>query len=391
MAKRIFLLVLDGLGIGALPDAHLYNDSTANTLQSVAKTAILDIPNLTKLGLFNIDTVAGNSVAFPLASYARMQEQAVGKDTTAGHWELAGLIKTSPAPTYPNGFPATIINQFTKKTKRQVLCNQPYSGTQAILDYGAEHMRTGALIVYTSADSVFQIAAHQDIVPLEVLYDYCKIARGLLQGEHGVGRVIARPFAGQYPNFFRTKDRKDYSLPPEGKTALDIISNEGGQVISIGKIAEIFAQKGISRSLPAKDNAAAIAQILKVLKQDFYGLCFANLIDFDSLYGHRNDSAGYAKALNKFDAALQLIIERLQDKDILILTADHGCDPGDISTDHTREYTPMLIYGKQIKQGINLNTRSSFADIGATVLEALGCKDRAQGQSFYKEVAKLEN
>lgn len=387
MVDRIFLLVMDGLGIGALPDAYLYGDKGANTLKSVADTGLLITPTLSKLGFFNIDGVEGARVSAPLASYAKMCEQSLGKDTTTGHWEIAGLIKTSPFPVFAKGFPPEIINAFIAKTNRQVLCNKPYSGTQVILDYGVWHMRTGSLIVYTSADSVFQIAAHEDLIPIKELYTYCEMARELLQGEHAVGRVIARPFKGTWPNFYRTPNRKDFSLPPEGTTMLDIITKEGGAVIAIGKIAEIFSHQGIGKSLQAKDNSSAVEHILAVLKEDFKGLCFANLIDFDTLYGHRNDSIGYANALNAFDKSLKLIIKNLKDTDILILTSDHGCDPKGPSTDHTREYIPMLIYGNMIKQGVNLGTRLTFADIGATVLEALGHKGRVQGQSFYKEVA----
>ena len=385
--KRVFLLVLDSLGIGALPDAHLYGDVGCNTLRSISRSIYFEAGNLKKLGLFNIDGVTcGSAVSAPLGAFARMAEVSCGKDTTTGHWEIAGVESKRQMPTYPNGFPYEIIGAFEKATGRKALCNLPYSGTEVIRDYGEQHMRTGDLIVYTSADSVFQIAAHEDVVPIELLYKYCEMAREILTGEHAVGRVIARPFVGQAPNFTRTSNRHDFSLAPPATTMLDELAHSGKGVLSVGKIVDIFAGRGITEFVRTRNNDDGIARTLEMLDRDFEGLCFVNLVDFDMVYGHRNDVDGYAKALASFDRALEGILAKLRAEDILMITADHGCDPGDVSTDHTREYTPLLIYGRPIKAGVNLGTRKTFSDIGATILEYFGVEKKINGDSLLKEV-----
>jgi phosphopentomutase len=314
-----------------------------------------------------------------------LAEKSKGKDTTTGHWEIAGVISSKAFPTYPNGFPKEIIDEFEQRTGRKTLCNLPYSGTEVILEYGKEHMDTGALIVYTSADSVFQIAAHEDVVPVEDLYKYCEIAREILQGEHGVGRVIARPFIGDHPNFTRTSNRHDYSLAPP-KTMLDQLVEAGIEVLGVGKIYDIFAGKGLTDTVRTNNNQEGIERLIERTARDFNGLCFINLVDFDMVYGHRNDIDGYAKALSEFDSQLPRILDSLRDDDILIITADHGCDPSTPSTDHSREYVPMLAYGKKIKKGINLGTRESFADIAATILEYFNLDQDIAGTSFLKDI-----
>ena len=385
--KRVFIIVLDSMGIGELPDAHLWHDEGSNTLGAIRNHPNFNCPNLTKLGLFNIESVGGG-IANPEASFARMAEKSMGKDTTIGHWEIAGIISPKPLPTYPNGFPKEVIEEFERRTGRKTLCNKPYSGTEVIKDYGEEHIKTGALIVYTSADSVFQIAAHEDVVPVDELYEYCRIARRILQGEHGVGRVIARPFNGEYP-FTRTMRRHDFSLDPPATTMCDLIKKAGLASISVGKIFDIFAGRGLTESNPMKGNADGMRITLEKQKEDFCGLEFTNLVDFDMLYGHRNDVAGYAKAMTEFDVSLGTFMENMQDDDVLIITADHGCDPSTPSTDHSREYTPMLIYGKNIKNGVDLGTRKSFADISATVLEYLGVDQEGTcGESFLSLVKR---
>lgn len=385
--KRVFLIVLDSFGIGELPDAKEFGDSGSNTLKAIRNHPDFCCPTLEFLGLFNIDGVDGGTEN-PKASYAKMAEQSKGKDTTVGHWEIAGLISEKPLPTYPNGFPAKVIDEFSRLTGKGVLCNKPYSGTEVIKDYGDEHIKTGDLIVYTSADSVFQIAAHEDVVPVAKLYEYCEIARGMLVGKHGVGRVIARPFTGSYP-FERTPRRHDYSLVPPKTTMLNVLKDAGKDVISVGKINDIFAGSGVSESNVTSSNTDGMNKTAEIAKRDFNGLCFVNLVDFDSKYGHRNDVAGYAKAMSEFDAWLSGFLGALKENDVLIITADHGCDPSTPSTDHSREYTPMLIYGDKIKSGINLGTRATFADIGATVCEILGQNaQKISGKSFYDKVKK---
>ncbi len=387
MAKRFFLIVLDSFGVGELPDAYKWHDEGSNTLAAIRNHPNFRCPTLTKLGLFNIDGVGGG-VSAPLASYAKMSEKSMGKDTTIGHWEIAGIVSPDPLPTYPDGFPDEIIEEFEKRTGRKVLCNKPYSGTEVIKDYGREHVATGALIVYTSADSVFQIAAHEDVVPVEKLYEYCRIARRLLVGKHGVGRVIARPFTGEYP-FTRTPNRHDFSLVPPKDTVLDLLQRAGYDAISVGKINDIFAGRGITERYTTTSNAHGMQVTKELQSKDFSGLCFVNLVDFDMKYGHRNDVAGYAAAATEFDRFLPSFIEDMREDDVLLITADHGCDPVTPSTDHSREYTPMLIYGKRIKSGVNLGTRAGFSDIGATVLEYFGVAQGAtSGLSFLREVEK---
>ena len=336
-----------------------------------------------KLGFFNIDGVEiGEKEAAPAGSFARMTETSKGKDTTIGHWEIAGVISPTPLPTYPNGFPKEILDEFSKRTGRGVLCNKPYSGTDVIRDYGEEHMKTGDLIVYTSADSVFQVAAHEDVVPVETLYEYCRIAREMLTGEHGVGRVIARPFIGEPGNFTRTTRRHDFSLVPPKTTMLDQLSGNGFDVLSVGKIIDIFAEKGITEYVRTTGNPDGIDKTLAYMKKDFNGLCFTNLVDYDMLYGHRNDVEGYAKALTYFDERLPELLAELSDEDILMITADHGCDPSTPSTDHSREYTPLVMYGKPIQAGVNYGTRDSFSDIAATILNYFGIKPECAGTSL---------
>ncbi len=381
--KRVFLIVLDSFGIGEMPDADAYGDVGSNTLATVAKNPCFFVPNMAKMGLFNIDGVtAVHPEAEPTASFARMTESSAGKDTTIGHWEIAGMISEKPMPVFPDGFPKEVLEAFSAATGREILCNRPYSGTEVIKDYGEEHMKTGALIVYTSADSVFQIAAHEDIVPVEQLYEYCEAARKILVGDMGVGRVIARPFVGEPGNFTRTSRRHDFSLQPPKTTMLDQLKDEGYDVIGVGKINDIFAGKGITEFVRTKDNADGIDRTLEYMDRDFNGLCFVNLVDFDMLYGHRNDIEGYAKALTYFDGRLPEILAKMRPEDILMLTADHGCDPGTPSTDHSREYTPFIMYGKKITAGSNLGTRKTFADIGATVLDYFGISAKIDGESL---------
>ncbi len=389
MSKRVFLIVLDSFGIGEMADAEKFGDKGANTLRSVSKSEYFDLRNLKSMGLFNIDGVDYlKGVAQPTGAFGRFSELSQGKDTTVGHWEICGIVSEKPLPTYPNGFPDEIINEFSAKCGRGVLCNKPYSGTDVLKDFGEEHIKSGDLIIYTSADSVFQIAAHEDVVPVEKLYEYCKIARNILKGEHGVGRVIARPFKGEEGKFVRTSNRHDYSLIPPRKTVLDFISESGQAVIGVGKINDIFAGKGISEYVYTSSNNEGIKRTLEYLDKDFSGLCFVNLVDFDMVYGHRNDVDGYAKALAEFDEALPQMVTKLKDDDLLIITADHGCDPGyKISTDHTREHIPVLIFGKRIKS-VDLGTNAGFSDIGKTVCDYLNISAEIEGKSFLKEVIK---
>lgn len=390
--KRVFLIVLDSVGIGALPDAASYNDEGSNTLRAASMNSHFSMPNMEKLGLFAIDGVEvmedKKQGLHPTAVYAKMSESSKGKDTTIGHWEISGIISNEPLPTFPEGFPRELLDAFEKETGRKVICNKPYSGTDVIRDYGKEHMETGALIVYTSADSVFQIAAHEEIVPIEQLYEYCEIARRLCTGKFGVGRVIARPFEGEVGNFQRTSRRHDYSLQPPQNTMLDTLSREGFDVIAVGKISDIFAGKGITEAVRTKDNADGIERTIEYTKKDFNGLCFVNLVDFDMKYGHRNDVEGYAKALTYFDSKLPEIMAGLREDDILMITADHGCDPSTASTDHSREYTPFIAYGKKLKEDVNLHIRDTFSDIGATILDYFGVDVDIKGTSMLKEMMK---
>lgn len=348
MSKRVFIIVLDSCGCGEMPDSYLWHDEGSNTLAAIRKDEHFDCPNLVNLGLFNIDTVGG-AIENPKGSFARLKETSMGKDTTIGHWEIAGIISPKPLPTYPDGFPEDVIAEFEKRTGRKVLCNKPYSGTEVIKDYGKESIESGALIVYTSADSVFQIAAHESYVPVPELYKYCEIAREMLQGEHGVGRVIARPFTGEWP-YTRTANRHDYSLIPPHTTMLDCLKDAGLATISVGKIYDIFAGKSVSESNRTTSNTNGMEVTLDIQKRDFEGLCFVNLVDFDMKYGHRNDIAGYANAMTEFDVQLGRFLPNMREDDILIITADHGCDPSTPSTDHSREYVPMIVCGKHIKR-----------------------------------------
>lgn len=387
--RRIFLIVLDSYGIGALPDAADFGDEGSNTLKTITASKAYDTPNMKKLGLFNIDGVDWmKKEESPAGAYGRMKERSRGKDTTIGHWEIAGVVSPKPLPVYPNGFPEEILEKFREATGREVLCNLPYSGTDVIRDYGEEHMKTGALIVYTSADSVFQIAAHEEIVPVEELYRYCEIAREILCGEHGVGRVIARPFIGEAPNFQRTANRHDFSLLPPRDTMLDAILEAGYDTYGIGKIYDIFAGKGIAHTQRIQNNVGGMEKTLEMQEKDFKGLCFVNLVDFDMMYGHRNDIEGYANAATVFDRQLKTFLERMRPEDILMITADHGCDPGFRGTDHSREHTPLLICGEDIKENVNLGTRETFADIAATVLDLLHVENNTDGTSMKELIIK---
>lgn len=383
--KRVFLIVLDSFGIGEMPDAGYYGDKGTNTLASVSGSPCFHMPNMEKLGLFDIEGVKVEKMREKIphtAVIARMKEASKGKDTTTGHWEIAGICSQNPLPTYPNGFPEKILAEFKKKTGRGVLCNKPYSGTEVIKDFGDAHRKGGDLIVYTSADSVFQIAAHESVVPVETLYEYCRIAREILQGENGVGRVIARPFTGESGAYKRTERRHDFSLMPPSVTMLDQLKENGYDVVAVGKINDIFAGKGITEHTYTKNNQEGIEKTLDYFDKAFEGLCFINLVDYDMLYGHRNDIDGYAKALTYFDAKLPLLMAKMREDDVLMITADHGCDPGyTVSTDHSREYTPFIMYGKKIVPA-NLGTRDTFADIGATVLDYFGITPQFQGKSM---------
>ena len=371
MSRRVFVVVLDSFGIGAAPDAAAFGDAGANTLAGVAGTGILSLPNLTDLGLGCIDGVTSiPKVDAPRATYARLQERSMGKDTTTGHWEMAGIISNAPMPTFPEGFPRELMDKFEATVGRGTLCTLPYSGTDVIRDYGKEHVETGKLIVYTSADSVFQIAAHEEIVPIEELYEICRTARKMLCGKYGVGRVIARPFIGTAPDFKRTENRKDFSLVPPADTMLNKISAAGLDAIGVGKIGDIFAMSGITETYPTHNNTEGMEKTTELLAKDFHGLCFVNLVDFDMKYGHRQDALGYANALNEFDLWLGKTLPELREDDALIITADHGCDPTDNSTDHTREYVPYFMYGKDLPSE-NLGTILGFDHVCKTVYQLL--------------------
>ena len=387
--KRVFLIVLDSFGIGCAPDAADFGDGRCNTLASLTTSPELHAPNLTKLGLFNIDGVGcGTPADSPIGAFARLRELSRGKDTTIGHWEIAGIVSEQPMPTYPNGFPKEILERLSAACDgKKILCNKPYSGTQVIHDYGREQEETGGLIVYTSADSVLQIAANEADVPVERLYDYCRAARKIMQGEHGVGRIIARPYVGSYPNYERTAHRHDFSLDPTGDTMMDALVRQGHEVIAVGKISDIFAGRGVTRSTGVNENNAdGMEKTLRIQQEDFTGLCFVNLVDFDMTYGHRRDIAGYARATTEFDVQLGTFMERMREDDVLMITADHGCDPGAPGTDHTREYVPLLVYGAQIRQGVNLGTYPTFAMIGATVADMFGAGLTTKGESLLPRV-----
>lgn len=389
--KRVIIIVLDSLGIGEMPDAAAYGDAGSNTLGNIT-LAMKDKPwytlkNLKALGIGNIEGVdAIEKEPNPIGAVGRLKVKSKGKDTTTGHWEIAGVVLEKAFPTYPEGFPPEVIDAFEKAIGRKSIGNYPASGTVIIEDLGEEHIKSGYPIVYTSADSVFQIAAHEEVIPIDQLYDYCEKARALLVGDHAVGRVIARPFIGQPGSFKRTERRKDYSLKPIRKTVLDFIQDQGYEVRGVGKIEDIFAGQGITKAVHINGNNDGVDRTIEWMKDDFSGLLFTNLVDFDMLYGHRNDIEGYARAIQKFDDRLPEIMDAMNEEDILIITADHGCDPTTASTDHSREYVPLLVYGKHINKGSNLKTRESFADIAATVAEYLGVDAQIEGKSFLKEI-----
>lgn len=379
--KRVILIVLDSVGIGEAPDAADYGDEGSNTLLAASRSPYFSMENMRELGYFNIDGVnIGEKAECPKGAYARLQELSKGKDTTIGHWEIAGVVSPSPLPTYPDGFPKEVLDKFSAACGRGVLCNRPYSGTDVIRDYGDQHVQTGDLIVYTSADSVFQIAAHEDVVPVETLYEYCRIAREILRGEHGVGRVIARPFVGESGNYTRTTNRHDFSLEPPKITMLDVLLEHGYSVRSVGKIIDIFAGRGIEKYVRTTGNADGIQQTIACMHDEFEGLLFVNLVDYDMLYGHRNDVDGYAKALTYFDEQLPKIIDAMTEDDVLMITADHGCDPSTPSTDHSREYVPLLLYGHPVHQGENLHTIQGFDSIAATVLDYFNIHEAVDGR-----------
>ena len=384
--KRIFLFVLDSFGIGAMPDSESFGDVGVNTLAACATSKELNIPNMIAAGLGSIDGVTCLPGEHVTGACARLQEASMGKDTTIGHWEIAGIISPNPLPTYPDGFPEEVLEPFRQATGRGILANAPWSGTAVIEEFGDEHVKTGDLIVYTSADSVFQIAAHEEIVPLEQLYEYCHIARQQLCGKHGVGRVIARPFIGTSGAYKRTSNRHDYSLEPPAQTMLDAIKESGKASIAVGKIHDIFAGRGTTEHVYNKSNTNGMEHAMHYADVDFEGLCFLNLVDFDMLFGHRRDIDGYARALTEFDSWLPGFMAKMGEDDLVMITADHGCDPAyAATTDHTREYVPLLILGKDVKHG-NLGTRTSFADIAATVTELLEVPFETPGKSFAKEI-----
>jgi phosphopentomutase len=388
--KRITVIVLDSVGCGDAPDAAAYGDAGADTIGNMSRVVGgLHLPNLCQLGLGHTTDILGvPPVEFASGAYGRLTEIGAGKDTTAGHWELSGLVVKQPFPVYPSGFPADLIAEYERLIGRSTLGNYPASGTEIIKELGEEHVRTGKPIIYTSADSVFQIAAHEEIIPIEELYSMCRRARKMLSGEHAVGRVIARPFIGNPGNFKRTERRKDFSLEPPADTILDILKAAGYQVVGVGKIEDIFAHRGLTSSQHTGNNMAGVDAILEFLEMDFTGLIFANLVDFDALYGHRNDSAGYANALQEFDRRLPEITNRLRDEDAVMITADHGNDPTDVSTDHTRERVPILVYGTPIKQNLNLGTRSGFADLAASIADCLGVEWQGPGKSFADKILR---
>jgi len=391
--RRVILIVLDSVGIGALPDANQYGDHDSDTLGNTARAVGgLRLPNLQKLGLGNVHSILGVSPELkPLAAYGRMAELSAGKDTTIGHWEIAGVISPKSLPTYPRGFPQELIAEYEQRIGRKVLGNYPASGTVIIEELGAEHMRTGFPIVYTSADSVFQVAAHEGIIPVEELYRICRLAREMLRGEHNVGRVIARPFIGTPGAFQRTDRRRDFSAAPPGPTLLDHVLQAGQTVWAVGKIDDIFAGQGIQHAIHTHDNMDGVEKTLEAMEKAGPGLIFTNLVDFDMVYGHRNNAQGYAAALHAVDERVPELLNAMRSDDVLIFTADHGCDPTTPSTDHSREYVPLLVYGALIQSGVNLGTRVTFADVGATIAEWLGIQPLQAGHSFANEVLCREN
>jgi phosphopentomutase len=388
MANKIIVIVLDSVGIGASPDAHKFGDEGSNTLVNTAKAVGgLNIPNLESFGIGKIDDIMGVSKDVDeKAFYGKMAETSAAKDTTSGHWEIMGVITDKPFPTYPNGFPDEVIEQFTKSTGLSILGNKTASGTGIIQELGAEHIKTGCPIVYTSADSVFQIAACEDVIPVESLYEMCERAREILKGEHNVGRVIARPFIVETGIYTRTERRRDFSVPPPEDTLLDRTVRSGYEVVGVGKIGDIFAHRGLTREIHATNNHEGILNTIECIKENFKGIVFTNLIDFDMKYGHRNDPEGYAGALESFDHSLPVLVDALSAGDILIITADHGCDPTTPGTDHSREYVPLLVFGKQLNKPRSLGIRKSFADVGATISEALLKLKCDNGKSFFQEL-----
>ena len=389
---RVFWIVLDSAGIGYEPDAELFGDVGADTFGSCiryAKEKGLDMPNLRRMGLFNIEGTSFRDPAeHTIGAYGRLRERSMGKDTTVGHWEMAGMVSPRPLPVYPEGFPEEIRAELTELTGKEYICNLPYSGTKVLEDYGREHVESGKLILYTSADSVMQIAAHEDLVPVEELYDICRKARELMQGPHGVGRIIARPFTGEYPNYQRTVRRHDFSLCPPEETVLDGLTKAGIPVIGVGKIYDIFAGKGVGETYANEGNCKNMIRTMEIARREQTGLCYVNLVDFDMIYGHRRDIPGYTEALVQVDGQLGELMELMGPEDVLMVTADHGCDPGFTGTDHTREYVPCLIYGQKIREDLDLKTRSTYADMGATVAELLGIDYRGDGESFAREILK---
>lgn len=378
---RGFIVVLDSFGVGAAPDAKAFGDEGASTIKTISKSVYFNTPNMKKMGLLAIDGVGLDSLGKHNASYGRLRELSIGKDTTTGHWEMAGIVSKKALPTFPNGFPSEVIDEFKKQCGRKVIVNKPYSGTQVIKDYGDEHIKTGALIVYTSADSVFQIAACEDIVSDEELYNYCKIARKILVGKYAVGRVIARPFIkDKNGNFIRTPRRHDFSLEPPKDTLLDVLKRHSKDTIAVGKIYDIFAHRGMSEHYFTTGNTQGIAKTLEISKKDFDGLCYTNLVDCDMLYGHRRDIDGYARAISEFDECLPELCANLNDDDFLMITADHGCDPGYKGTDHTREYVPLIIYSKSLKS-INLKTVDGFGVVCNTALSLFGINEQLEGEN----------
>lgn len=388
--SRVIWMIIDSVGIGALPDSEKFGDVNVNTLGNIVKNyKDIKLPNMLKLGLGNIDGIDSlEGVESPIGAFGRASEVSKGKDTTTGHWEMTGVLVETPFKTYENGFPKEIIDEFERKTNRKVIGNKPASGTAILDELGEQQMKTGEVIVYTSADSVFQIAAHEEIIPLDELYKMCEIAREIMMGDNAVARIIARPFVGQPGAFERTSNRRDYSLSPFEDTVLDNIKNSNLDVIGVGKIEDIFNKQGITEAIHTKDNMDGVDQTINYMKEENNGLIFTNLVDFDSKYGHRRDVKGYKEALEEFDARIPEILENMEDDDILIINSDHGNDPTYKGTDHTREYIPMLICGKNVKSGLNLGTRSSFADIGATVADLLNVKMPKHGNSFKNDIIK---
>lgn len=390
MIERVIWVILDSVGMGELPDADQFGDLGSNTIGNIsAKVGGLNIPKMVELGLGNIEGMKNlDKTDAPKGCFARLGEISNGKDTTTGHWEMVGVHSTDPFPTYPKGFPEDIVSEFEEKTDTKILGNKPASGTAILDELGAEHVKTGNPIVYTSADSVFQIAAHEDVIPLYELYRMCEVAREMLTGEHAVARVIARPFVGTEGNWERTANRRDFSLQPPVTTVLDELKDSGKDVIGVGKIEDIFANKGITEAIHTKSNMDGVDQTINYMKKDNKGLIFTNLVDFDSKWGHRNNVEGYAKGLEEFDGRMQEIIDNMKDTDVLFINADHGCDPTTPSTDHSREYVPFLAYGKPLKEGVDLRTRKSFADIGQTIAEIFDLEPIAIGESFLKDITK---